>query len=78
MTSRFILVLTVFLAVGTSPYFFHYAYACSCIEMTEQEALEGSFASFVGSPVKTEFASDHSNLVTFQFEMPPRPSHLLD
>jgi len=45
-------------------------YACSCIGLTEQEALEKSFASFVGVPIKIEFSSGHNNIVTFQIEKP--------
>lgn len=46
------------------------AHACTCIALTEREAFEKSSASFVGSPLKIEFTSDRSNLVTFQIERP--------
>jgi len=61
----------MFLIIGVfSVNFTHDAYACSCIALTEQEALEKSFASFVGVPIKIESPSGFNNIVTFQIERP--------
>ena len=48
----------------------HDACACSCIESTEQEALERSVASFVGTTTKIESTYEYANLVTFEIENP--------
>ncbi|MCH9659109.1 hypothetical protein K0U27_10580 [archaeon] len=46
------------------------AYACSCAQLTEQEALDLSFASFVGVPTKIESTHVYTNQVTFEIEKP--------
>ena len=61
-----IFLIVGFLLVSHS----HNAYACSCIETTELQALERSSASFIGTPVKIESSSGFSNIVTFQVERP--------
>lgn len=61
----------MFLIVGFfSVNFTHDAYACSCIEITELQALEKSFVSFVGTPIKIESPSGFNNIVTFHIERP--------
>lgn len=71
MTNRTYLVLGIFLIVGLfSDSFTHDAHACSCIEITELQALEKSSASFIGTPVKIESPSGYQNIVTFQIERP--------
>ena len=63
--------ITLFLIVGLFLVSHsHDAHACSCIETTELEALERSFASFIGTPVRIESTSGFSNIVTFQVERP--------
>lgn len=61
-----IFLIVGFLLVSHS----HDAYACSCVEITELQALEKSYASFVGTPVKIESPSGFNNIVTFQIERP--------
>ena len=46
------------------------AYACSCEALTEQEALNRSFASFVGTPARIESTHGYTNIVTFEIEKP--------
>ena len=46
------------------------AYACSCALITDKEALEKSFVSFVGTPIKIESPSGFNNIITFQIEKP--------
>lgn len=71
MTSKSFFILTIFLIVGFfSVNFTHDAYACSCIEITDLQALEKSSASFVGTPVKIESQSGFNNIVTFHIERP--------
>ena len=48
----------------------HDVYACSCIEITEKEALERSFVSFIGTPTEIESTYGYTNLVTFEIEKP--------
>ena len=69
MTSRLFFILVISVIFSVSP-IFHDAYACSCIEITEQEALERSFSSFIGVPIKIESPTGHQNIVTFQIERP--------
>ena len=65
------MIMTVFLIFGMfSAGNVNHAHACSCAAITDQEALEKSFASFVGTPIKIESPSGLSNIVTFQIEKP--------
>ena len=48
----------------------NYAFACSCIQSTEKEDLERSYASFVGTPTKIESLHGYTNQVTFEIEKP--------
>ena len=71
MTNKSSSILVMFLIVGFfSVNFTHDAYACSCIEITELQALEKSFVSFVGTPIKIESPSGFNNIVTFHIERP--------
>lgn len=45
-------------------------FGCSCVGWTDQEALENSVSSFIGTPIKIESPSGYQNLVTFQIEKP--------
>ena len=62
--SFFLIFLIVFLSSV------NYAFACSCIQSTEKENLERSFASFVGTPIKIETLHGQTNRVTFEIEKP--------
>ena len=61
-------VIFLILFVGLSIMITPEAFACSCIEITEQHALEKSFLSFIGVPVKIESPTGYHNIVTFQIE----------
>ena len=68
--TNLVLVMMLLIFVVFSVSCMEYAFACSCALLTEQEALENSFASFVGTPIKIESPSGFSNIVTFQIEKP--------
>ena len=61
----------MFLIIGiVFTYFVSEAYACSCAVLTDEKALEESFASFVGTPTRIESTHGYTNRVTFEIEKP--------
>ena len=70
MTNRFLFVTALFLVGVFVVSYAHDAYACSCASFTDKEALDESFASFVGVPTMIEPARGHTNLITFEIEKP--------
>ena len=68
MTDRFLFVVVLLLVGIFAVSYAHDVYACSCASFTDKEALDESFASFVGVPTKIESNHRHTNLVTFEIE----------
>ena len=65
-----IFLLSLFLMGVFTVIHIHDVYGCSCAILTNEEALEDSFASFVGIPTKIESSHGYTNRVTFEIEKP--------
>ena len=63
-------LLSLFLVGVFAVIHIHDVYGCSCAVLTDEEALEDSFTSFVGTPTKIESSHGYTNRVTFEIEKP--------